>query len=396
MPKTQPPLSSILPPLICGTATFNNLYNDDAFALPTTAIVQKALALGVNAFDTSPYYGPSEELLGKALNTDYVRANHPRGSYYLVTKVGRIAGSEFDYSAEWVRYSIQRSLQRLHTKYLDVVYCHDVEFVTAAEVLTAVRELRRIRDTEGTVKYIGISGYPVPLLCDLAELVLKETGEPLDCVMSYANFTLQNTTLETVGLERLLKAGVSVVPNASPLGMGLLRGAGVPIGAKGDFHPAPQELRDAVQKCVKYVETRGERLEVVAIRWALETWAVAGARVGGKGGVGISVMGVSNLAELEETMRVWGSVVDGLELQDAPTPSLKDKSFSLQRRAKIQHMATEIWKVFGTWRDYTWASPDVDYVNVRTVKGVIDQIDQATPRPVAGDALFRASKSSRL
>jgi aryl-alcohol dehydrogenase-like predicted oxidoreductase len=36
--------------------------------------------------------------------------------------------------SKWIRHSVRRSLQRLHTDYLDVVYCHDVEFVTAAEV----------------------------------------------------------------------------------------------------------------------------------------------------------------------------------------------------------------------------------------------------------------------
>ena len=52
--------------------------------------------------------------------------------------------------------------------------------VSAAEVLEAVRELRRIRDEARTVKYVGISGYPVDVLCDLAEMVLRETGQPLD------------------------------------------------------------------------------------------------------------------------------------------------------------------------------------------------------------------------
>jgi D-arabinose 1-dehydrogenase len=131
MPPTQPPLSTILTPLICGTATFNNQYNTDVSSLPCNAIISRALSLGVTAFDTSPYYGPSESLLGSAL----LAANHPRTSYQILTKVGRIGGAEFDYSPEWIRYSIQRSLQRLNTTYLDVVYCHDVEFVSAEEVL---------------------------------------------------------------------------------------------------------------------------------------------------------------------------------------------------------------------------------------------------------------------
>src|SRR5579862_4019166 len=164
MPQTSLPLSSVLPPLICGTAVFNSLYNPDPYALLTTSIIHRAFTLGIRAFDTSPYYGPSEELLGKALNTPFIRENFPRRHYFLLTKVGRIAESEFDYSSEWVRYSIHRSLKRMVTTYLDVVYCHDIEFVPAVEVLTAIRELRRIRDEEGSIRYIGISGYPVSLL----------------------------------------------------------------------------------------------------------------------------------------------------------------------------------------------------------------------------------------
>jgi D-arabinose 1-dehydrogenase len=377
MPSTQPPLSTTLPPLICGTATFNNLYNKDVSKLPTNEIVQRALELGVRAFDTSPYYGPSEELLGKALSTPYVLAHHPRSSYHLVTKVGRIANAEFDYSPEWVRYSIQRSLQRLHTTYLDVVYCHDVEFVSPEEVLDAVKELRRIRDVERTIKYIGISGYPVPLLCDLAELVLKETGEPLDCVMSYANYTLQNTTLKTVGVERLKAAGVSSVPNASILGMGLMRSAGVPVGGKGDFHPAPRPLRQKCMDAAKYVESTGERLEVTSIRWGLESWAHEGAVVGGLDGIGVSVMGVSNLAELEETMSVWNSVLDGLLIPGREVTAEKQE-WSLSRRKEVETKAIGVWDILGEWRDYAWPSPDEGYVNVRVVKGVIDEV---TPLP---------------
>ncbi|TVY27335.1 D-arabinose 1-dehydrogenase [Lachnellula hyalina] len=381
------PLSTTLPPLICGTATFNIQYNTNISSIPTNAIVRRALDLGVRAFDTSPYYGPSESLLGAALHA--CSARYPRSTYHILTKVGRIGGSEFDYSAEWVRYSVKRSLQRLGTRYLDVVYCHDVEFVTPAEVLAAVQELRRIRDEEGTIKYVGISGYPVQLLCELAELVLRETGEPLDAVMSYANFTLQNSTLLSGGIERLKRAGVSVVPNASPLGMGLLRSAGVPVGGKGDFHPAPGELRARVMQAAKFVELRGDKLEVVAIRWALERWARDAATVGGVGAIGISVMGVSNLEELEETMRVWNSVLDGL-----PVPGRKieqvEAEWSLGRRTEIEALAAGIWDILGDFKDYCWASPDEGYVNIRTVKGVVAEM------PPLLEVKEDISKSSRL
>jgi aryl-alcohol dehydrogenase-like predicted oxidoreductase len=327
------PLSADLPPLIMGSATFNTQYNPDPYMLPTTALVHRALSSGIRAFDTSPYYGPAEELLGRALSTDFVRARFLRSTYRLLTKVGRVTASSFDYSPAWVRYSIRRSLQRLETPYLDVVYCHDVEFVTPQEVLDAVRELRRIRDTEGTVRYVGISGYPVRVLCSLSEMILHETGEPLDVVMSYANFTLQSTRLLTEGLPRLLAAGVDVVLNASPLGMGLLRRQGVPIGSMGDFHPASEGLRKAIRAASAWVDEQGEKLEVVAIRFSLKSWLRQGAKVGVQGipltppadadsgfssvanigkdnRLGPTVIGVSHMDELEETLRLWRIILE--------------------------------------------------------------------------------------
>lgn len=421
-------LSADLPPLIMGTATFNSQYNADPYALPTTELVQRALSCGVRAFDTSPYYGPAEELLGRALATEFVQSRFPRHSYRLLTKVGRIASSSFDYSPAWIRYSVQRSLRRLHTNYLDVVYCHDVEFVTPGEVLTAVRELRRLRDEEGLLRYVGISGYPVDTLSELAEMVLRETGEPLDIVMSYANFTLQNTRLRSRSLPRLLAAGVDVVPNASPLGMGLLRRDGVPIGSMGDFHPAPDPLRSAICHAAECTAQHGEKLEVVAIRFALESWLRAGAKAGALGAplaraadadpgflsvanigtgrrLGVSVMGVSNIDELDETLRVWRSILDGLENWDEdddasdfetklhsagpstprekltgavpssashafniltpPEGLITDRAWSHARRAHILHLAKEVRDVLGTeWVDYVWASPPPDFKNI--------------------------------
>jgi aryl-alcohol dehydrogenase-like predicted oxidoreductase len=420
-----------------GTATFNSQYNADPFAIPTTELVHRALSRGVRAFDTSPYYGPAEELLGRALATDFVQTNFPRDTYRLLTKVGRIAGASFDYSPTWIGHSVRRSLRRLHTTYLDVVYCHDVEFVSPEEVLTAVKELRRLRDEEGILRYVGISGYPVDVLCSLAEMILRETGEPLDIVMSYANYTLQNTRLRSVALPRLLAAGVDVVPNASPLGMGLLRRDGVPIGSMGDFHPAPDGLRTATHAAAACTAQSGEKLEVVAIRFALESWLRAGAKAGALGAplarsadadpgflsvanigtgrrLGVSVMGVSNIAELDETLRVWHSILDGLESWDeddeesefdidnplsetgpgisspnpadaektqsdgavcssathAPnilTPSeglITDRAWSHTRRAKILQLAKEVRGVLGAeWVDYVWASPPADFKN---------------------------------
>jgi aryl-alcohol dehydrogenase-like predicted oxidoreductase len=389
MAKPRTKLSTSLPPLVFGTATFNYQFNPDPFALGPTEIIQRAFVHGVRAFDTSPYYGPAEEILGTALSTEFVRKHYPREQYYILTKVGRILADSFDYSPAWVRYSVKRSCRRLRTDYLDVVYCHDVEFVSPEEVLGAVKELRRIRDEEDTIKYVGISGYPVAVLSSLAEMILRETGEPLDAVMSYANFTLQNTRLLSEAVPRLIAAGVDVVPNASPLGMGLLRGQGPPIGAMGNWHPAPDELRKAVRAASDWTDKQGERLEVVALRFALENWLREAAKVGATGDplalpaetyrsetmrqkLGVSVMGVSKLTELDEAIRVWRSVLDGMadDLDQGPgtmTPSdaVSDHEWSLQRRQRIRTLAKGIRAVIGQWADFAWASPDPGFVNKR-------------------------------
>ena len=54
-----------------------------------------------------------------------------------MTKVGRIAADKSDYSAAWVRQSVNRSLERLGTTYLDVGFCHDIEIATDGETIEA-------------------------------------------------------------------------------------------------------------------------------------------------------------------------------------------------------------------------------------------------------------------
>jgi aryl-alcohol dehydrogenase-like predicted oxidoreductase len=418
--SSRPPLHTVLPPLILGTATFNQQYVPDPHSMPYRDIVARALSLGVNGFDTSPYYGPSETLLGNALD----RLMHPeasesshanpaplqRSSFFLVTKAGRIASSEFDYSPSWVRYSILRSLQRLHTPYLDLVYMHDVEFVSRAEVLGAVRELRRLRDEEGIIRYVGISGFPVEVLCELAEMIRVETGEPLDAVLSYGHFTVQNRRLglpwveeeeegEGVGggreaspLARLKNAGVDVVLNASMLGMGLLTSKGIPAdpqssGEIGEtaspvaqWHPSPPELRRACKKLAEAAAEAGERLESVAIRWSLAEWARIGAVSGlgvdvpvpgaGSRKVGATVCGVSSVAELEETVAEWRGALESL----GQAGKSSDEMHGLACQEKVLHLVRKVlWPTLGSWLDYVWESPKPGYMNVRreSERGVV-------------------------
>ncbi|MCP4776533.1 MAG: aldo/keto reductase, partial [Planctomycetaceae bacterium] len=105
--------------------------------------VHVALDHGMNFIDTSPYYGRglSESLLGFALD------GIPRDSYYLGTKLGRYAPSHFDFSAKRVRESVDISLERMRTDYLDIVLCHDIEFVDMRQIWDeTIPELYRLKE----------------------------------------------------------------------------------------------------------------------------------------------------------------------------------------------------------------------------------------------------------
>lgn len=256
---------SDLPPLIIGGAVLNTQYSLDPSQLPITDIIRTAFSHRFNAIDTSPYYGQSEELLGHALTS--VAAEWPRESYFLCTKAGRIQLDEFDYSRPAVRRSVLRSLQRLGTSYLDLVYMHDIEFVPELQVFEALLELAALK-REGVVRHIGVSGYPVDFLLEVAVRCKADDAiGPLDAILSYSHGCLQNTRLFDLYDRFFAEAGIKKLMNGSILSMSLLRS-----GVTHLFHPAPQDLKDAVAGVALRLLVDGVELADLATRFALRRW----------------------------------------------------------------------------------------------------------------------------
>lgn len=159
-------------------AEFRNVQLDEVFGS-----IRAALELGMNLIDTSPYYGRgmSEVLLGVALK------DTPRTDYLLCTKLGRFDVNHFDFSAKRVAESVDVSLHRLRTDHLDIVLCHDIEFVPLQQIIhETIPALRKIQKS-GKVRFIGISGYPMKIFKTVSEQV------DVDCILSYNQYTLQNT-----------------------------------------------------------------------------------------------------------------------------------------------------------------------------------------------------------
>lgn len=84
--------------------------------------VHTAVDRGINLIDVSPYYGltKAETVLGQALQ------DIPRDKVILSSKAGRYGENEFDFSYERIMQSVEESLQRLHTDYLDILLLHDI------------------------------------------------------------------------------------------------------------------------------------------------------------------------------------------------------------------------------------------------------------------------------
>lgn len=148
-----------------------------AYALPddraVAALLNGILDLGVGYIDTAPAYGLSEERIGRLIG-------HRRKEFTLSTKVGETfenGRSRYDFSAAGVRGSVERSLRRLRTDVLDLVFIHsndeDAAIQRTTDAVATLRDLKR----QGLVRTIGLSGKTVEgvrLALDWADAVMVE------------------------------------------------------------------------------------------------------------------------------------------------------------------------------------------------------------------------------
>src|SRR3954469_11339015 len=203
--------------------------------------VRVALDCGLNFIDTSPFYGRgmSEVLLGIALK------DVPRDRYTLCTKLGRYDLQHFDFSAKRVAESVDVSLHRLGTDHLDICLCHDIEFVELAQIVEETIPALRKAQQAGKVRFIGISGYPMKAF----RYVLERTE--LDCVLSYNQYTLQNTRFADELVPTLKARGIGAM-NAGPFSARLLTNAPLPAWLK-----EPEEVKAAARKAAALCENRG-------------------------------------------------------------------------------------------------------------------------------------------
>jgi aryl-alcohol dehydrogenase-like predicted oxidoreductase len=229
-------------------AEFRNVTFDEALSS-----VRVALECGLNFIDTSPFYGRgmSEVLLGIALK------GVPRESYTLCTKLGRYDLAHFDFSAKRVAESVDVSLHRLGTDHLDIILCHDIEFVPMQQIVDeTLPALRKIQQA-GKARYIGFSGYPMKIF----KFILEQTH--VDCVLSYNQYTLQNTRFLDEAVPYLKAKGVGVM-NAGPFSARLLTQAPLPAWLK-----EPESVKAAARAAAAHCASKGVDIAQLALQFSI-------------------------------------------------------------------------------------------------------------------------------
>jgi len=214
--------------------------------------VRVALDRGMNYIDTAAYYGRgmSEIMLGRIL------PDLPRESYILSTKLGRYAPAHFDYSAKRVAESIDISLERMRIDHIDIVFCHDIEFVPLQQIVDETIPALRQQVRAGKVKFIGVSGYPMKMFRYMLD------HADLDVILTYNHYTLQNdSALQLVPICKARNVGLI---NAAPFSARLLSNATLP-----SWHKSTPEVREVAARAAAHCRAAGSDIAKLAIQYSV-------------------------------------------------------------------------------------------------------------------------------
>ena len=255
-------------------------------------LLQTALNLGINYFDTAPQYGHgvAEIRVGKALR----EAKNP---FVIETKVGRVLrhveGVEpeqwfpdaprnivpvYDYSAGGIKQAFEESLERLGLPHIDIVLMHDAEDYIKEATENAFPVLADLR-SQGLIKAIGLGmNYVEPAL-----EIMK--GTDLDIALIAGRFTL----LDQVAQKELSPYALE---NNIDISMGGVLNSGVlanPVaGATYNYLPASDEVIARAKAIGEFMKERGVPLLAAALQFPHRHPAVT-----------TVIVGPRNRAELE-------------------------------------------------------------------------------------------------
>ena len=255
-------------------------YGGTVDAARATTCVRAALDAGINHFDTADVYqgGAAEEVLRQALD------GVPRHSLVIATKVFWPTGdgpNDRGTSRKHMFESLDRSLRRLGTDYVDILYCHRFDSETdPEETLFALNDLV----ASGKVLYAGVSEWPADRIREAGGIRRRLGLRAL--AAAQPNYSLLHRNIERDVMEACRDEGLGVIC-FSPLAQGLLTGKyrsgeAAPAGSRGAGNQRllrPEALA-RVERLREVCGQAGLPMSRVALAWVLRRPEVTSALIG--------------------------------------------------------------------------------------------------------------------
>jgi aryl-alcohol dehydrogenase-like predicted oxidoreductase len=286
--------------LCLGTMNFGPETGEaDAFA-----IMDRALELGLNFFDTANVYGwklgegVTEQILGRW----FAQGGGRRDKVVLATKVYGEMGkwpNEGRLSALHIRQACEASLRRLQTDHIDLYQMHHVDRDTPWEELWQAMELLV---QQGKVIYVGssnLAGWHIARACETAA-----RRSFLGLVSEQSKYSLVERTIELEVIPACEAYGLGVIP-WSPLGGGALAGTGRAAGPGsrrgGKWATDTRQRHGAkLEAYFKLCQELGQEPADLALAWVLANPAVTA-----------PIIGPRTIEQLDTAQRAVDLVLEG-------------------------------------------------------------------------------------
>ena len=277
--------------LCLGTMNFGPLASETE----SFAIMDRALELGINFFDTADVYGweTGEGITEQILGRWFAQGGGRREKVVLATKVfGRMGEwpNQSRLSALHIKRACEDSLRRLQTDYIDLYQMHHVDRNTPwEEIWQAMEQLYR----EGKVLYVGSSNFAGWHLAQAQEMANQRHF--LGLVSEQSLYNLNDRMIELEVIPACEAYGIGLIP-WSPVARGLLAGALQPTTtgrrADEDLQKAVEKYRPQLEAYEQLCRDAGEASAHIALAWLLHQPAVTA-----------PIIGPRTLEQLNGTMR---------------------------------------------------------------------------------------------
>jgi aryl-alcohol dehydrogenase-like predicted oxidoreductase len=265
--------------LCLGTMNFGPQTSEtDSFA-----IMDKALELGINFFDTANVYGwkTGEGVTEQIVGRWFAQGGGRRDKVVIATKVyGRMGDwpNESRLSALHIRRACEESLQRLQTDHIDLYQMHHIDREAPWEEIWQAME---VLVQQGKVLYVGSSNFAGWHIARAQEAARSRRFMGL--VSEQSLYNLKDRMIELEVLPACLAYGLGVIP-WSPLSGGLLGGVLKKIKegrrADKDTQKDVEKYRPQLERWEAFCKERGEKPADLALAWLLSNPAVSAPIIG--------------------------------------------------------------------------------------------------------------------